>query len=156
MHYPPGRFPLVDLLPHAGPMRLVDEVLEMSDDHACTALAVRDDPQFLLAPDRVPVWVGLEYMAQTIAVWSGYHCLRRGEPIRAGLLLGTRRFESSVDHFHPGQHLIVRARHVFHAANDMCVFDCEIAADRPLAAARLNVLLPQDLKAYLKSRVDVP
>ncbi len=134
-------------------MRLVDEVLEMTDDQARTALTVRDDPLFLLA-DRVPAWVGLEYMAQTVAVWSGYHCLHRGEPIRAGLLLGTRRFEAKVGHFTPGQRLEVWARRVFRAANDMCVFDCAIESDRPLASARLNVLLPQDLRAYLEERPD--
>ncbi|BCX80829.1 hypothetical protein MIT9_P0405 [Methylomarinovum caldicuralii] len=155
MNYPPRRFPITELLPQRGVMRLVDEVVEITDETARTALTVRDDPLFLLEPGRVPAWVGLEYMAQTVAVWSGYHCLHRGEPIRAGLLLGTRRFEAAVDHFPVGQKLCVRARRVFRAANDMCVFDCAIEAGRPLADARLNVLLPQDLKAYLERADEV-
>ena len=38
-------------------------------------------------------WVGLEYMAQAIGAYAGYTARLRGEPVRIGYLLGTRRYE---------------------------------------------------------------
>ena len=34
-------------------------------------------------------------MAQAIAAWAGYTAQLRGEPVKLGFLLGTRRYESS-------------------------------------------------------------
>lgn len=150
MKYDPDLFPFATLMPHTAGMRLLDRLLEVTDDSAAAALTVRDDDLFSLPGGSVPVWVGLEYMAQTIAVWAGYRCRLRGEPIRPGLLLGTRRFDAEVAEFACGTTLTVRVQRVFEAVGDMCVFDCVIEGLQPLARARLNVLLPPDLDPFLK------
>ncbi len=155
MKYDPDRFPFATLLPHTAGMRLLDRLLAVTDDSAAAALTVRDDGLFSLPGGSVPVWVGLEYMAQTVAAWSGYRCRLRGEPIRAGLLLGTRQFDAEVAGFACGSTLTVRAQRVFEAAGDMGVFDCVIEGPQPLARARLNVLLPPDLKPFLQGEAAV-
>ncbi|GAB4354783.1 MAG: hotdog family protein [Methylohalobius crimeensis] len=153
MNYDPRRFPLASLLPQSGDMLLLDRLLEVTDEAATAALTVRDDHLFSLPVGSVPAWVGLEYMAQAVAAWSGYHCRRRGEPIRPGLLLGTRRFDLETAGFACGSTLTVRGERVFEAANDMCVFDCLIEDSKPVARARLNVLLPPDLKPFLRGEM---
>jgi predicted hotdog family 3-hydroxylacyl-ACP dehydratase len=153
MQYDPDRFPLASLLPHTSNMRLVDRLLAVTDEGATAALTVRNDGLFSLADGSVPVWVGLEYMAQTVAAWSGYRCRLQGEPIRAGLLLGTRRFDAAVARFACGATLSVCVQRVFEAVGDMCVFDCVVQGPKPLAWARLNVLLPPDLRPFLKGAV---
>lgn len=153
MQYDPDRFPIATLLPHSGGMRLLDRLLAVTDESAIAALTVRNDDLFSLPGGEVPVWIGLEYMAQTIAAWSGYRCRLQGKPIRAGLLLGTRRFDAEVAGFACGTPVTVGVQRVFEGVGEMCVFDCVIEAPRPVAWARLNVLLPPDLDPFLKGEV---
>lgn len=154
--YCPDRFPVSDLLPQSGSMILIDAV-KLIDNHSITTrLSVRDDGLFSLPDQTVPAWVGIEYMAQTIAAFSGYHCLLRGEPIRLGLLLGTRHFECRHSNYPCKTELCVHATRIIESANDMCVFDStiEIANAESIdpvfsASAKINLLLPQNLQAFL-------
>ncbi len=151
MSYDADRYPLASLLPQTGVMCLLDRLLEVSDESAKAQLQISRNSLFSLPDGSVPAWVGLEYMAQTIAAWSGYHCLRQGEQIRIGLLLGTRHYDSRSPVFRPGSVLTIRAHKLFEAANHMCVFECVIEEAGELARARLNVLLPPDLRPYLQN-----
>lgn len=145
-------YPIEALLPQSGSMVLLDSVLEKDDEHIVVELTVRDDGLFS-SPDRtVPAWVGLEYMAQTVAAFSGYNKKSRGEAIQLGFLLGTRYYQCSVDHFPCGTLLKVRAEKIIEAANDMSVFDCVIEGDNIFATSKLNVLLPQDAKKFLAGK----
>ncbi len=152
MTYDAGRFPFSSLLPQTGAMRLLDRLLVVTDESATAQLTIDRHGLFCLPDGGVPAWVGLEYMAQTIAAWSGYHCLRQGEPIRVGLLLGTRLYQSQVAVFASDSTLQVQVHRVFAAANDMSVFECRIEGDGTLARARLNVLLPADMQPCLDEK----
>ena len=144
--------PIAALLPQSRSMVLIDSVLEAGDDHIVVELTVRDDGLFSSAEHTVPAWVGLEYMAQTIAAFSGYHKKCRNEEIQLGFLLGTRYYQCSVDHFPCGTRLKVRAEKIIEAANDMSVFDCIIEGNNIVATSKLNVLLPQDSKKFLAGK----
>ncbi|AMK79098.1 3-hydroxylacyl-ACP dehydratase [Methylomonas methanica] len=133
-------------------MVLLDRVLEVGDDHIVVELNVRADGLFSSVDQQVPAWVGLEYMAQAIAAYSGYQRRRRGEAIGLGFLLGTRYFECSVGSFPCGAKLTVRAEKIIEAANDMSVFDCTIAGQNIKASSKLNVLLPQDSQKFLAGK----
>ncbi len=155
--YIPDKFPVADLLPQSGSMVLIDAVTRINDDSITTQVRVRDDGLFSLANNTVPAWVGIEYMAQTIAAFSGYHCLMRGEPIRLGFLLGTRLFESNQPSYPCETLLTVHASKIIESANDMCVFDSSIeitdtntANSTVTASAKINLLLPKDLNAFLE------
>lgn len=145
-----ARFPsIASLVPHAGPMRLLDRVLEHGPRHTVCAV----DParsQLLAAPDgRVPAWVGLEYMAQCIAVHGGLVAQARGEPLRPGVLLGSRRVSLAVASFEPERELWVSARH-HRGESGLVAFDCDLReADggSPLVEARLNVYLVERWEA---------
>ena len=145
-------YPIEALLPQSRSMVLLDRVVEAGDEHIVVELTVRDDGLFSSPEHTVPAWVGLEYMAQSVAAFSGFHKKRRGESIQLGFLLGTRYFKSDVDHFPCGTLLRVRAEKIIEAANDMSVFDCTLEGANILATSKLNVLLPQDAKKFLAGK----
>ena len=80
------------LVPHAGAMLLLDRVVSADADNLLAEVRIRSDSLFCNG-DGVGVWVGIEYMAQAIAAWAGYIARSRGEPVKLGFLLGTRRYE---------------------------------------------------------------
>lgn len=141
--------PITALLPQSGDMVLVDRVVEVGDSHIVVALTVRDDGLFSLADQTVPAWVGMEYMAQTVAAFSGYHRLRRGEPVGLGFLLGTRHYQSSVAAFRCGEQLQVHAERIIETDDDMSVFSCQLSGSDVEAHCRLNLLLPRDSRKFL-------
>ncbi len=134
---------VASLLPHAGPMLLLDRVLEHTAD--TTACAVDPGRSALLADadGGVPVWVGLEYMAQCVAAHGGLVSRARAESPRPGLLLGSRRVRFSTASFSPERELRVEARH-HHGESGLVAFDCEIrdaAGGEPLVRARVNIYI---------------
>lgn len=145
-------YPIDALLPQSRSMVLLDSVLEKDDEHIVVELTVRDDGLFSSPERTVPAWLGLEYMAQTVAAFSGYNKKSRGEAIQLGFLLGTRYYQCSVDHFPCGTLLKVRAEKIIEAANDMSVFDCTLEGNGIIATSKLNVLLPQDAKKFLAGK----
>lgn len=140
------------LVPQSQGMVLLDRVVEIGESHIVTELSVRDDGLFSQADHTVPAWVGMEYMAQAIAAFSGYNRRIRGEAIGLGFLLGTRHYQCSVASFPCGTRLNVRAEKIIEAANDMSVFACSILGDNISANAHLNVLLPQDSEKFLAGK----
>ncbi len=145
-------YPIETLLPQSQGMVLLDRVVAVDEGSIVVELMVRDDGLFSSPDHTVPAWVGLEYMAQAIAAFSGYHRKCRGEDIMLGFLLGTRHYQCSVGSFPCGTHLRVRAEKVIEAANEMSVFACTLEADAINATALLNVLLPQNSKKFLAGK----
>lgn len=132
-------------------MVLLDRVLEVGEAHIVTELVVRDDGLFSL-DHSVPAWVGLEYMAQSVAAFSGYQRRRQGEEIELGFLLGTRYYQCSVACLPCGTKLTVKAEKIIEAANDMSVFDCTLEGGDIRATSKLNLLMPQDSKKFLAGK----
>ncbi|BBL71855.1 3-hydroxydecanoyl-ACP dehydratase [Methylogaea oryzae] len=145
-------YPVAALLPQSHTMVLLDRVVEVGDEHIVVEVTVRDDGLFSLPDRTVPAWVGLEYMAQAIAAYSGYHRRCRGEEIGLGFLLGTRHYQCSAGGFPCGARLRVRAEKIIEAANEMSVFGCTIDGEHVHADSKLNVLLPKDAKTFLAGK----
>jgi predicted hotdog family 3-hydroxylacyl-ACP dehydratase len=108
-----GAFPEVaELIPQARRMLLLDRVLEHGPEHAVCAVDVDRSQLFRDAAGCVPAWVGIEYLAQCMAVYGALVARAAGRPPRLGPLIGGRRVTLRVDRFHPGQRLVVRVRHL--------------------------------------------
>ena len=58
-----------------------------------STVCIGEDSMFFEPPHGVPGYVGLEYIAQTIAAHGGLRARAVGEPVRIGFLLGTRRYD---------------------------------------------------------------
>jgi predicted hotdog family 3-hydroxylacyl-ACP dehydratase len=96
----------------------------------------------------VGAWRGIEYMAQTIAAYAGLRARMCDEPVKIGLLVGTRRYESRWSLFPVGSRLRVRVTHDYSADNGLSVFDCCIICDEvEVATAALSVFQPANPEA---------
>jgi predicted hotdog family 3-hydroxylacyl-ACP dehydratase len=129
-------------VPHRGAMSLLDGV-EHCDEHAILAHVRVPAGGLFAADDGVPAWVGIEYMAQAIAAWSGARTRADGGSPRIGYLLGSRRYEAMVPAFPIGAELQVFAQCELMGDNGQGLFDCRITQDgRVLASGRLSVFEP--------------
>jgi predicted hotdog family 3-hydroxylacyl-ACP dehydratase len=141
-----------ELLPQSGALVLLDRVLEIGENHIVAEATARADGLFSGPDGAVPAWIGMEYMAQCVAAYSGYHRKRRGQPVELGFLLGTRHYECSASAFAGGERLEVSAAKMMDGANGMSVFDCRIGGAGIHAAAKLNVLLPRNAAEFLAGK----
>ena len=140
------------LVPHAIPMLLLDKLVESGDDYLICELIVRGDGLFD-TEGRVPAWLGMEYMAQTVAAYSGLQAHQRGEPVKLGFLLGSRRFETNVEDFACGDILRVTVKRIVHGGSGMGAFECVVEGQKSRQAATLAVYEPpvqEDLKRIIK------
>ena len=144
----PSPWPLAELVPHAPPMILLDEVIDYDDASLRASLTIRPDHPFF-AEGGVPAHVGIEFMAQACGAWSGAVGRQNGEKVRLGMLLGTRRYEAMVERFAAGSRLIVSVILAFRDG-ELGVFDCAIESDgETLAKAQLTVYQPRDAEQFL-------
>ena len=135
--------PIASLVPHAGPMCLLARVVEHAPARTlCSVLPAKS--ALLASPDgSVPVWVGLEYMAQCIAAHAGLVARARGAAPPPGVLLGSRRLRFAVQRFARDRELRVEARH-HRGERGLVAFDCEVreaAGGSPLVEGRVNVYI---------------
>jgi|SRR5476649_935982 len=134
-------------LPHAAPMILLEQVCEIGADHARCRVTVGPGGvmrPFLTADGHLPGWYAIEMMAQTVGVWSGWHGRRRGEPPRAGLLLGARALNCERPCFVAGSVLDISINLLLQD-DRIGSFDCVIRdAEDILATGRLTTYQPDD------------
>jgi len=124
------------LLPHRGPMRLIDAL-------SGSTARVRLDPQAWYADGagRTPVWIGLELMAQALAAWRGATLAAAGGAPRGGYLVACRRFRSTLDAFPARAELEIRVRLLEEDPSGLCSCHCEILhLGQPVAEATLKVM----------------
>ncbi len=130
--------PIANLVPHAAPMLLLDEVRAGDETRAECGVFLRDDSPFVEG-GRVRSTLALEYMAQCVAAWAGLQGRLRGEAVRVGYLLGARDVSFAVDHFAVGDELRIEATKVW---GDLVLghFACAVRrGGETLASGTLNV-----------------
>ena len=139
------------LVPHRGGMLWIDRVVHYDADgvvaeatvHAHHLLADESDP-------GLPAWLGIEYMAQGIAAWAGGRALSRGEPVKPGFLLGTRRYHCHQPWLPFGLRLRIECHRELMGDNGLGMFACRLLdGERELASANVSVFEPPDPDTYL-------
>ena len=150
-------FSLDELLPHRPPMVLIDAV-ESFDAEAkrLTTRVTIGENQLFFAGDGVPNWVAIEYMAQTAAALAGCRDkhVAPSQPVRPGLLLGTRKLDLKLERFEPGKTYRIFAEENFNDA-EAASFVCRIEDETgtTVATANLNAYRPPDMGKFLKEQV---
>jgi predicted hotdog family 3-hydroxylacyl-ACP dehydratase len=142
------------LVPHRGGMLWLTRVLRVDEDGVDAEAVVREE-HLLADPeaDGLPGWVGIEYMAQGIAAWAGGRALARGETVKAGFLLGSRRYECRRPLLAWGLRLRIEARREFMGDNGLGMFACRLLdGDEEIAVANVSVYEPPDPQAFLDSQ----
>ncbi|MFN9473061.1 hypothetical protein [Acidovorax sp.] len=142
--------PVENYVPHRGAMLLLDRLLAADVDSAVAEVTVPRGGLFL-HDAGMPSWVGMEYMAQTVAAWAGWNALRKCQAVKIGFLLGSRRYETTQAFFAPGAVLRIRVDCDMMGDNGLGMFDCRIhgADEKELACARISVFEPEDGSAYI-------
>lgn len=139
-----------DFIPHRGAMRLVDELVDVDEDHAVVEATVPADGM-LVHDGRMPSYIVIEHMAQSIAAWAGARARREGRPVRLGFLLGTRKLELHCDDLPAGARLRMSVHCELIADNGLGMFDCRVEHDGELVAqGKVSVFEPTDAHAFLQ------
>lgn len=130
-----------EILYHAPPMILVDRVDQYDDQTVISSVKITADSPFLDG-NAVPSYVGIEYMAQSIAAYSGIKALKAGAAPKIGYLVSARDMTLQTRQFVIGETLEI-AVYLVYDETPMAVFDCTIKRDGvTVAEARLNVYQP--------------
>ena len=140
--------PVVDYLPHRAPMLLLDRVIQVSDERVVCEVTINHHgvlAPFLNTQGELPAWFGVEIMAQTVGVWSGFHARQRGDrDIRPGMLLGGRGYRAAAATFAADSTLRVEM-HLLMRDDKLGSFEGEIRSqDAVLASGRLNTYQPDE------------
>lgn len=141
-----------NIIAHRGTMLLLDRVLAFDTESASAEYAPRRDAWYADANGDMPAWIGIELMAQTIAAHASLHKRSTGTPPRQGVLLGTRRYASTLPVFAAGVTLLVRATLTYRDASGLGAYECSISAGgEGLASATLKVFEPDDFQSFLQA-----
>ena len=141
------------LVPHSGPMVLLDRVDVVGPDALTALVTIRVDSQF--SDGRgVGSWIGIEYMAQAIAALAGHEAIHAGGAVKPGFLLGTRRYTCNVPAFPTGSTLAVSVRRELQGDNGLASFTCAIEGDGILAEATISVFQPDNVDVFLQGHTE--
>lgn len=82
-----------DLIPHSGPMCLVDDLLWVKDKHAETSTVIKSGGQFVREDGTLEECVFVEMIAQSIAAASGFDLTEEQRRTQQGYLLGIKNIK---------------------------------------------------------------
>jgi predicted hotdog family 3-hydroxylacyl-ACP dehydratase len=142
-------YSVADLVPHSGRMSLLSRILGYGDDWLRAEVVITAESMFADA-QGVPAWIGLEYMAQTIAAYSGLKERLQGGRPKIGFLLGSRKYLCNAERFAIGQRLVVTASPELQGSNGLNVFNAELHGDGISASAVVNVFQPDDADRFFQ------
>ena len=143
------KYSVAELVPHSGSMSLLSKIVDYGDGWLQAEVVISRDSTFADALG-VPAWIGLEYMAQAIAAYSGLEERLQGNKPRIGFLLGSRKYKCNVERFAIGQTLRVRVQTEMLGANGLNVFNCNLEGEGVSARAVVKVFQPDDADAFLQ------
>lgn len=136
--------PIQHLLPHAGPMRLLESVLAHDAKQTRCAVRAGAGRVFRRASGDIPNWAAIEMMAQCAAADGSLRRGARGDALGPALFLGSRRIAFHTPRIDPAalSRLEVSARLAAGRPGGLLAFDCALreAGGATLAEGRLNVL----------------
>ncbi len=143
------------LIPHRQPMILIDRLLEHQTDTLLTETIISPESAYFDENSQsVPNYVGIEYMAQSIAALAGLEAKANQQPIRIGFLLGSRKLKMHVKAFKLGESYQSRVSRLYQEDTGLAVFECQIIHQgKVVAEANINVFQPQDTSAYITESI---
>lgn len=135
---------LEEILPHRPPMILLTALVDYDAESArCLTHIDEASPFFDIDLNAVPAYIGIEYMAQAVAAWSGARARQSHGAVKPGFLLGTRRYAPSVSLFPHGAELLIEVRELVQDDSGLGIYECSIHCNGELwVNARLNVFQP--------------
>ena len=140
-----------EVLQHRGNMRLIDHLIEFNNESIVAEYSPRSDAWYADDQGKMPAWIGIELMAQTVAAHVGMLKRSAKMPQKNGALVGTRRYSSAVSSFAAGLALQIQVTVVYQDTSGLGAYDCSINCDgSALATATLKVFEPDDFQTFLQ------
>ncbi len=143
-------FPIEDVVKHSYNMSLLDAVISESNEGLETIAEVKLTNPFL-DDKRVPSWLCIEYMAQTIAAWAGSQARKEDREIRLGFLVGTRKFKANFEYIPLGTVLHISVKKELYNESGISVFSSVVTSGAMKATANINVFQPANIAEFLDS-----
>lgn len=130
---------ILEFLYHRPPMVFLDEIIASGPETLVAGIHIRPGIPFYEEDRGVPAWVGLEYMAQAVAVFAGIRARADKKPVSVGMLIGCRKYSSKIASFPPGTHVQVEVRELASDENGLGSFDCTVSTSDLVAEGRIAV-----------------
>jgi predicted hotdog family 3-hydroxylacyl-ACP dehydratase len=136
--------PVTELIPQQDRMMFLDHIIAFEEGQIKAYVEVKanglfDDGQ------TIPAWIGIEYMAQTVAAHSGMLSYLAQEPLKPGLLLGARKFHTNVAKLPIGIGLTVTVERIIED-QQLAVFNGDISGPEVQMSAQINVYQARTLQ----------
>ena len=146
-------FHITEVIPHSGKMCLLDRVIVYGNDWLKAEVTITPSSMFV-EDEGVPALVGLEYLAQTVAAYSGViarNTLSNGPKI--GFLLGTRKYECSAAYFKIGQTLETSVEKEIQTEDGIYLFRCYLSGEGVKASTSLIVFQPKNIYDFVEQNM---
>lgn len=143
---------IMTVVPHSGKMSLLDRVVEYDFQNLNVTTEVDITPESMFFEkdiNGIPVWVGFEYMAQSISALSGIYGKTKNENPKVGFIMSVNSFKGEIPFFPAGS---VARMHVQQTMrmDKVVTFDGKIfQGDKLVATATLNTIEVDDPKSAL-------
>ena len=133
--------PAATFVLHRDPLLLLDTLVACEDDTTACQWTVRESDPFVEHNLGIPAHIGVEFMAQCVAVHAGVRARAGGLGPPLGFLLGTRQFTSEVKYFAVGKTYRATCQELIRDDSGMGSYDCRVLkGGEVVASARLSVL----------------
>ena len=144
------------LLPHSGDMVLIDQMVDEGVGYGASRVKVDSASKFFEEEiNGIRAFIGMEWMAQTIAAIAGIEALKDNRPVQIGFLLGSRKYEPSRNVFERDEEYIIRVEQMYREDNGLGAFNCTIhQGDDLIADSKLNVFAPDNVEQFLKGEAE--
>lgn len=150
-----NNFSIESVLPHAEPMILLDELLSFEAENGVCSLEITEAS--LLYSDSlqgVPSYVGIEYMAQSIAAYANANEIKQGRKVEIGFLVSSRKYKCDRSVFIKGTKLMINVERLYRDESGLSAFDCSILENNnEIATARINVFQPDNPANFLAEQL---
>lgn len=149
-----NHYSMDQLIAHRGKMSLLDKVQDYGDNWLEASAKIAKDNLFL-DNTQLPIWIGIEYMAQAIAAFAGIRAIEQGRKVKLGFLVGSRKYQCQSQGFAIGSEVRVKVTELIMGDNGLGSFECEIfgqdwQGQSAWAKANLNVYQPDNIDEILK------
>jgi len=138
---------IFSIMPHRGRMLLLSRITgyDLNERVIEAEYDVTNECIFYdSSAEGVPAWVGFEFIAQSIAAFSGIRDRAKGKPPQIGFVLAVSKLCMELSFFKPGSIITIKAKEI----ENMCpvyVFEGEIFLDGKKAlGGKLTVIEVDD------------
>lgn len=147
-----NNYSIEQVLAHEAPMILIDSLNHYSEESACCAVTITEhSPFYNPTLGGVPSYIGVEYMAQSIAAYAGALANDCEQEIKIGFLIGSRKYQTYHSVFKHNATLAIKVQKLYQEESGLSVFDCQIwAQDTLLSEAKINVFQPENPLQFIR------